>query len=527
MSFSFQSLSEPIAKAVTELGYKEPTEIQSSAIPLLLERDTDFVGQAQTGTGKTAAFCLPLLEKVDFSKKGIQALILSPTRELANQINQEIINFSKYMKVKTATVYGGVGYREQINNIERASIVIATPGRAIDLLDRGKLKIQDVQVLIIDEADEMLNMGFLEDVEHIMDHISENSNKWMFSATMPSQIVRLMESKLNEPEIVRLKKKTLSNTNVTQSYCCLPRRDFVKALRVLLINEPEFYGIIFCETREETRQVTEKLLEQGRNVVALHGDLNQNQRDHAMDKFKSRRADILVCTDVAARGIDVTEVTHVINMGLPRQSENYVHRIGRTGRAGNLGNAISFVSPNDSRSLKNIERIINQKLEEFKIPSSSETKRQQLERELAKMDRMKSILLEEDRDFSIDEKFEQFEEYFQDLSKEDALKLLFAFLFNKEFRLIDEMLQNFKSAKMDRMSHSGGRGGRNSRGGRGGSRGGSGRGGARRSDSRRGEGRRSDSRRGESRPGRDSSRKSRSSDSRRSSEGGGRQRRRR
>lgn len=514
MSFSFQSLSEPIAKAVTDLGYKEPTEIQASAIPLLLERDTDFVGQAQTGTGKTAAFCLPLLQKLDLNKKGIQALILSPTRELANQINQELINFSKYLKIKTATVYGGVGYRDQIDNLAKASIVIATPGRAIDLLDRGKLKIQDANFLIIDEADEMLNMGFLEDVEHIMDHIDRSATKWMFSATMPRQIVQLMESKLNEPEIVRLKKQTLSNENVTQSYLCLPRRDFVKALRVLLINEPEFYGIIFCETREETRQVTEKLLEIGRDVVSLHGDLNQRQRDEAMEKFKSRRADILVCTDVAARGIDVTEVSHVINMGLPRQSENYVHRIGRTGRAGHLGSAISFVSPSDTRSLKNIERIINKKLELFQIPSSSETKRQQLERELSKMDRMKSILMEADREFNLDEKFEQFEHYFDELSKEDALKLLFGFLFNKEFRIIDDMLQSFQTAKMDRVAPSGRGGSRGgsrgprsggSRGPRsgGGSRGRDGRKGDSRSDSRR-DSKRGDGRRSEARPDRDS-----------------------
>lgn len=447
MSFTFDELSKPLNKAIIALGYNQPTEIQAQAIPTLINKDSDFVGQAQTGTGKTAAFCLPLLQKINSKGKGIQAIILSPTRELANQINQEIIRFSQFMDINTATVYGGVGYKDQIENLKRAHIVIATPGRAIDLLEKGKLKISKAKILVIDEADEMLKMGFIEDVELILENISDEALKWMFSATMPKPIVKLMEKKLDSPEIVRVRKKTLSNENVTQSFLMLYKKDFLKAMKAIVMSEQNFYGIVFCETKEETKTLGQRLAITGKKVVALHGDLNQRQRDEAMEDFKMRRADLLVCTDVGARGLDITEVTHVINMGLPRRLDSYVHRIGRTGRAGNRGQAISLVSPSEKRRLREVEQLINQRLIAYKVPSSEMVKAAVVERELLKMEKLKTAIKEKGKEFKVDGSFQGFKEYLGELSKEQILKLLFSYNLASELRLIDESLENLKSSK--------------------------------------------------------------------------------
>ena len=402
MEFSFSHLSKDIYSAVSKLGYEKPTEIQSKAIPVLLAGETDIVGQAQTGTGKTAAFCLPLLEKLNFKNNGIQAVILSPTRELANQIDQELRRFGANTPLKTATVYGGVGYAEQLRDLRRAHVVVATPGRAIDLLNRGKLPLDTCQYFIIDEADEMLKMGFIDDVDLLLSKVADGARKWMFSATMPREIVKLMETKLDNPEIIRVKKSTLSNKSITQSYSYLQRKDFFKALKTILLTEEEFYGIVFCETREETKTLSDRLLSAGERVASLHGDLNQNQRDYAMDQFKTRKVNILVCTDVAARGVDVTNVTHVINMGLPRKPDSYVHRIGRTGRAGQAGKAISFVAPNDTRSLKTIERLINDKIEKFVIPTADNTKRSMVNGKIDKMTSLKQALQKRQDGFVVD-----------------------------------------------------------------------------------------------------------------------------
>ena len=259
MAFTFELLSEPLLKAVQDLGFTEPSEIQSRAIPILIGGKTDFVGQAQTGTGKTAAFCLPLLDQIDTKKRSVQALILSPTRELALQISKEMDRFAKYLKINTATIYGGVGYREQIRDMERAHIVIATPGRAIDHIEKGKLKLEQANILVIDEADEMLKMGFIDDVEMIMDQIHESAQKWMFSATMPKPIIRLMEQKLDSPQIVQVKKKTLSNASVTQSFCRLQRRDFIKALRQLFFLRVISMALYFLRREKKLVNCTKSL----------------------------------------------------------------------------------------------------------------------------------------------------------------------------------------------------------------------------------------------------------------------------
>lgn len=444
MAFSFNELSPALFEAVSSLGYEDPTEIQSRAIPVLLHGDSDFVGQAQTGTGKTAAFCLPLLEKIDYGRKGVQALILSPTRELANQINEELKKFSQNTKLKTAIVYGGVGYRQQIDEMRKAHIVIATPGRAIDHIEKGYLKLSKCNYVVIDEADEMLNMGFIEDVEKIIDETPENVIRWMFSATMPPAILKLVNEKLNSPQMVQVKKKTLSNENVVQNFFELNRRDFLKALKVIILSEEDFYGIVFCETREETRQFAEKLATLGKRVAALHGDLNQQQRDQAMKAFKDRRLDILVCTDVAARGLDVSQVTHVINMGLPRNHDSYVHRIGRTGRAGQKGVAISLISPNEFRNLKSIERLTNQRMVRYELPKASMIKKNKITVELERMNATKDAIVERGQEFSVDESYEEFSEYFESLSKEEMAKLLFSYHYKKDLRVIDESIDVLK-----------------------------------------------------------------------------------
>lgn len=442
--FSFQDLSDPIVKAVEKLGYEQPTDIQSKAIPLLLDSDGDFVGQAQTGTGKTAAFGIPLLEKLNPKRRGIQAVVLSPTRELANQIDQEIKKFSKYTNFKTTTVYGGVGYKDQIRGLRDADIVIATPGRAIDLLNRGQLALNKVNYFIIDEADEMLKMGFIEDVEILMDQVSDNVQTWMFSATMPPQIIRLIEQKLNSPEIIRTKNKTLSNESVHQMYCEIQRKDFSKALRAVLMSEKDFYGIVFCETREETKNLADKLFNLGKRVVSLHGELSQAQRDKAVEQFKNRKAEILVCTDVAARGLDISEVTHVINMGLPRKHDSYVHRVGRTGRAGQTGKAISFIDPREFRNLRMIEQLTRQKIDRFKLPKALDTKRIKIAHELDKMDGIKEAITTKGKDFAIDDSYELFQEYFQAFSKEEVSKILFSHFYKKDLRSIDESLESLE-----------------------------------------------------------------------------------
>ena len=405
MSFSFDQLSTPMIQAISDLGYTEPTEIQIKTIPVLLNGNKNFVGKAQTGTGKTAAFAIPMLEKHNPDLDRIQVLILAPTRELACQIHQEIQKFSRYMNFQSATVYGGVGYKEQIDNLKKSHIVIATPGRAIDLFNKGTMNLESCQLLIIDEADEMLKMGFIDDVEILMDAVSKQSNTWMFSATMPPKVVKLIDQKIKSPVMVQIKNKTASNENIAQSYCTLPHRDFIKALQAVLMSEPDFYGIVFCETREETKRVTEKLISLQKRVVSLHGDLNQNQRDAAIEQFKNRRASVLVCTDVAARGLDVSEVTHVINMGLPRKHDSYIHRVGRTGRAGNTGKAISFVAPSDIYNLRNLEKVLNKRLMPLDLPSVTDLKMKKVSGELSKMEGIQSALSEKGEAFVVDYNF--------------------------------------------------------------------------------------------------------------------------
>lgn len=440
MLFSEFKLSGPINNAIFDLGFTSASEIQQKAIPVLKTYQGDFVGQAQTGTGKTAAFVIPLLEQVDFDSENVQALILAPTRELANQVDQEIKKFAKYLPIKTTTIYGGTAYTKQISALKKdyPQIVVGTPGRIIDLLNKRILKLGDCHHLIIDEADEMLNMGFIDDVQTIIDSLNQNKKMWMFSATMPAPIINLIEKKFSKPKVIKIMKKTLSNADIKQYYCVVKRKHFPEALQRFIDSTKECYGMIFCETRQETKELVELMLARGVSVVALHGELNQAQRDSAMKRFKDKRVNLLVCTDVAARGIDVSNITHVFNMGLPRQNEIYVHRIGRTGRVGIKGTSISFMTPENMRKLKQIESLTCQKMEALKLPHPAELKKIKVFKELNKMDALKVVVADRQETFKIDQSFQYFQDYFEDLSKEQILKLLFSYRFNKEIRQIDD-----------------------------------------------------------------------------------------
>jgi ATP-dependent RNA helicase DeaD len=443
VTFQFEDLSAPLVKSVQAMGYENPTEIQSKTIPLLLDHEFDFVGQAQTGTGKTAAFLLPLLNDFNYNSKSVRALIITPTRELAQQVHKELQKFSSEKKVRSLCVYGGTGYQEQIKKLKKDNIqiVVGTPGRVIDLIEKNVLKLDQCSRLILDEADEMLNMGFIEDVEQIISYLSEDRKIWMFSATMPQPITKLIEKKFNQPMVIKSKESNKTNKNIKQMATTLNQKDFVKGLKLFLESKREYSCIVFCETRMETERVADSLNQYGIRAVSLQGDLSQAQRDFAIRKFKERKADILVCTDVASRGIDISHVTHVINMGLPRQMESYVHRIGRTGRGDNNGEALSFVTPGEVRYLSKIERQYGVQIEMISLPKGNLIKKIKIEKEIENMSKIKSSILEKGEEFQIDASFESFHDSLVDLDQEQLIKLFFTFSFNKELRKIDESLK--------------------------------------------------------------------------------------
>jgi ATP-dependent RNA helicase DeaD len=443
VSFTQFNFSKPIQEAVDAMGFEKPSDIQEQAIPILLDYEGDFVGQAQTGTGKTAAFLLPLLEKMDTSSRDVEALVIAPTRELAGQVQQELQKLSRFMGVRSTTVYGGTSYsiQERALKKDRAQIVVGTPGRIIDLIKKGTLKLNNCKNLILDEADEMLNMGFLEDVQSIITSLPEEKRIWMFSATMPGPIANLVKREFTDPQFVKVKKQNLTNDNILQQYCVLNRRDFTKGLRIVLASQSDCFGIVFCETRMECKTVADGLIDLGISAGALHGEMGQAQREATMKRFKAKKLSVLVCTDIAARGIDVSHITHVFNLGLPRQLESYVHRIGRTGRAGEKGVAISFIQRNERGQLKRIEAMTNQKLIPFDMPKASDLKKLKIEGELTKMNSLRDAVTNTEEDFILDASYEEFENYFSELDKDQTLKLLFSYRFNRELRMLEEGLK--------------------------------------------------------------------------------------
>jgi ATP-dependent RNA helicase DeaD len=377
--FEDLNLRPEVLKAIKDLGYETPSPIQEKSIAPLLE-GRDIIGQAQTGTGKTAAFSLPLLSTVDIKAKDIQILILTPTRELAIQVAEAVQSFAKYLpKFNVLPIYGGASYDTQIKALNRGvQLVVGTPGRIMDLIERGKLKLEGLKALVLDEADEMLKMGFIDDVEWIMDRCPENRQIALFSATMPDAIKRVATKYLNNPTEIKIASKTTTATTVRQRYWLVSGLHKIDALTRLLDVEPYDALLIFTRTKTEAEDLASKLTARGHACEALHGDIPQKIREKIVDKLRNGQLDILIATDVVARGLDVERITHVVNYDIPYDPESYVHRIGRTGRAGRTGDAILFVSPKERRMLRLIEHTTKQPIEPMKMPTTQDINRHRL-----------------------------------------------------------------------------------------------------------------------------------------------------
>ncbi len=369
VTFEDLGLSEDILQCLTKKGFKTPTPIQAQTIPLLMNGEKDIIGQAQTGTGKTAAFGLPIIEGITPGLRKVQAIVVAPTRELASQVADELESLKAGRDIQILPVYGGQGMDIQLRQLKKGvDIVVATPGRAIDHLKRKTLRLDEVQFVVLDEADEMLNMGFIEDIEEILSHCQEDRRMLLFSATMPQRIKKLAEKFMGDYDIVKVKTETESADTVEQVYYSVYERDKLRALRRLIDTEPEFYALVFSRTRVGADRLAEKLNSAGLDVEALHGEVSQAQRERILAKFKRGHASILVATDVAARGIDINNLSHVINFDLPDNPEAYVHRIGRTGRAGKKGKAISFVAPKDRHKIRQIMQVTKAPIEKLILP---------------------------------------------------------------------------------------------------------------------------------------------------------------
>lgn len=427
MKFNELGLKDSILSAITELGYESPTPIQQKAIPYLLENEGDLIGLASTGTGKTASFGLPLLNQIDTSSKNTQGLIICPTRELCIQISNDLIAYSKNIKkLSIVPVYGGTDIVKQIKKIEKGvQIVVATPGRLIDLINRKKVKLWEVQTVVLDEADEMLNMGFKEDIDSILEQTPEFKSVWLFSATMPKEVARIAKTYMFEPFEITVGGKNETNKNIEHHYYVVKERDRFDALKAVIDYNPNIYGLIFCRTRRDTGNVADKLMAAGYNAEPLHGDLSQAQRDRVMGKFRNKTLQILVATDVAARGIDVNDITHVIHYQLPEDVENYTHRSGRTARAGKKGTSIALINTKEGRKINSIERIIKSKFDLQQVPSSQQIGERQLMH-------LVDGITQEDTDLNRVEKYmpllmEKLEGY----SKEELIQRFVATEFNK------------------------------------------------------------------------------------------------
>ena len=368
--FAALGLSEKTIKALAKKGFEEPSPIQALTIPVLLKGEKDVVGQAQTGTGKTAAFGLPILEMIDKSNGNVRAIVLAPTRELAIQVAEEINSFANGRKLKIVPVYGGQSIELQIRQLKKGvDIVVGTPGRVQDLIDRKVLKLDKLEYFILDEADEMLNMGFVEDIEKILESTNKDKRMLFFSATMPKEILKIAETHMRKDyEIIKVEAKELTTNLTDQIYFEVKQKDKFEALCRIIDLEPEFYGIVFCRTKNDVNELTGKLNDRGYDAGELHGDITQKHREVTLNRFKAKKLSILVATDVAARGIDVNDLTHVVNYAIPQEAESYVHRIGRTGRAGKEGTAITFMTPSEYKKLLQIKRITKTDIRKEKLP---------------------------------------------------------------------------------------------------------------------------------------------------------------
>ncbi len=373
-NFKDLNISESLMSAITELGYEAPTPIQAETLPLLLGNDTDFLGLAATGTGKTAAFGIPLLERIDAKTQGVQALVLCPTRELAIQVAGQIDLLGKFLGIKALPVYGGTGYGDQIYGLKNgATIVVGTPGRVVDHIEKGILKLNKLKTLVLDEADEMISMGFKEDLEKVLDAAPKGqANIWLFSATMGREVRGVADAYLKDPQKVQINRTEMLPATVEQIFYKVHEYDKPEVLcKVIDVND-DFYGIVFCQTKALVADLTGFLLSKGYRVDCLHGDLDQTSRDRVMKAFRDHKIAVLIATDVACRGLDVKDITHVVNYSIPRELDNYVHRIGRTGRSGKKGVALSFVTASHRELIGRIERMTSSRMVEGSVPTQKE-----------------------------------------------------------------------------------------------------------------------------------------------------------
>lgn len=379
ISFSELGLDDRLIQATNDLNFTTPTEIQEKAIPVLLSGEKDFIGLAQTGTGKTAAFGLPLLHFATQIKKTPMALVICPTRELCMQLVKEMDLFKKYLPgIRVTAVYGGTSISMQIQDLKKGTnIVIATPGRLIDLIERKAVNLSNVHYVVLDEADEMLNMGFREDIEFVLQNTPSRQCTWLFSATMPSGVRQVSKKYMDTPVEVTIGSANTTNKNIDHQYYITSHRHRFDTLKRIIDFNPGMYGIIFTRTRADAQDITERLTREGYDIDALHGDLSQQQRDKVMGQFRDRTLQLLIATDVAARGIDVKEITHVINYELPDEIEVYTHRSGRTGRAGNIGICMSIITPRESGKFSQIQRLSKAKFNKLEIPSGNDVCRKQ------------------------------------------------------------------------------------------------------------------------------------------------------
>lgn len=426
-SFETLGLSGGMVESVKRIGFEVPTPIQEKAIPVLLEGNRDFVGLAQTGTGKTAAFGLPLLELCDEEVRETQALVLAPTRELCLQITGDLENFSRqYKRFNIVAVYGGSSISEQIKKIKKgAQIIVATPGRLIDLIERKVIHLQTIRFVVLDEADEMLNMGFKEDLDEILSHTPETKYTWLFSATMPAEVRRIMKNYMTDPFDLSIGEKNTSNVNIQHQYVVVKEKDRYAVLKRILDFHPDIFGLIFCRTRMDTQQVADKLMKDGYNADSLHGDLTQQQRDKVMKNFRQKTIRILVATDVAARGIDVDDITHVVHLNIPDEIEFYTHRSGRTARAGKTGVSIAIIAKKELGKIRQIEKMVKATITRIPIPAGQEICQKQL---LSLMRKVHDVKVKEPE---IAEFLPAVFEELKDLSKEELIKRFASIEFNR------------------------------------------------------------------------------------------------
>jgi len=426
-TFEELGVSSEILQAITEMGFVSPMPVQEEVIPYLLGEGNDVIALAQTGTGKTAAFGIPLLQKIDVENEETQALILSPTRELCLQITDDLRDFSKYMKgVHVVPVYGGASIEQQIRSLRHgAQIIVATPGRLIDLMHRGKAQIEHIKSVVLDEADEMLNMGFSESINEIFEHVPAERNTLLFSATMSKEIEKIALNYLHDHKEIVVGSRNEGAENVNHVYYMVNAKDKYLALKRIVDFYPRIFAIIFCRTKVETQEIADKLIRDGYNAESLHGDLSQQQRDLTMQKFRQHLTQLLVATDVAARGLDVDDLTHVINYGLPDDIENYTHRSGRTGRAGKKGTSISIVHSREKHKIRNIEKVIGKEFVEAEIPSAQEICKKQLYKVMDQI--VKTDVLED----QIAPFMEDINRFFEYIDKEDIIKKIVSIEFGK------------------------------------------------------------------------------------------------